>query len=95
MNMFGNDIINAFDAAGTNSDNSSSIEGFMCQTDYDCELGWAAGGVPVYSSEEDLRKHRSCVGKGCGIVRVRVLAVEVVQEEDVEKQAEYDNGPAH
>jgi hypothetical protein len=54
---------------------------YMCKTDYDYELGNAAGGVPVYSSLADLKEQRSCV-RECGIVKVKVTLVEVVEEEN-------------
>lgn len=57
-----------------------SAEGFMCKTDFECEAGAAEGGVTVYPSEENLRERRPCAAS-CGIVRVRIVAVEVVQEE--------------
>jgi hypothetical protein len=55
--------------------------GFMCKVDFDCELGAAAGGVLVYPSLADLRKHRSCVVE-CGIIEVKVAFLGVVQEPD-------------
>lgn len=55
---------------------------YMCKTDYDWELGMAAGGTVLYASVEDLRKCRPCVD-GCGIVAVRVEFVQVVQEENL------------
>ena len=54
---------------------------YMCKVDFECELGLAAGGNMVYSSVEDLKECRPCV-KECGIVKVRVELVDVVQEED-------------
>jgi hypothetical protein len=33
----------------------------MCNVDFEHELGEAAGGVTIYASEKDLRKHRTCV----------------------------------
>jgi len=54
---------------------------YMCKVDYDHELGEASGGVELYSSEQDLRNSRKCVDQ-CGIVKVKVELVEVVQEED-------------
>ena len=59
----------------------SGEEGFMCATDFDCELGSARGGVPVYSSLEDLCEARSCI-KQCGVARVRVVLMEWVKEPD-------------
>jgi len=50
----------------------------MCQTDFECELGYVAGGVRVHSSIEDIKRTRRCVG-GCGIVEVEVRLVRVVE----------------
>jgi hypothetical protein len=55
------------------------VYGYMCKTDYECELGMAAGGNMVYSSEEDLRENRSCVEE-CGVVKVKIHLAEVIQE---------------
>lgn len=41
-----------------------AVPGWMCYTDFSCELGLAAGGNSIYASEEDLRKHRDCVNHG-------------------------------
>lgn len=57
--------------------------GYMCKTDFDYELGNAVGGTTIYPSENDLRRHRKCVD-GCGIVKVEVRLVEVVQQEQHE-----------
>jgi len=60
------------------------IEGFMCSTDWEDELGEASGGVPVYASAEDLRRHRGCVKvggpHGCRTVKVRVRFVAEIVE---------------
>ena len=53
----------------------------MCKVDYECELGAAAGGNVVYPTVEDLKERRRCVDE-CGIVKVAVSLVEVVQEEN-------------
>lgn len=58
---------------------------FMCKTDWDYEIGNAAGGNVVYASVEDLKSNRRCV-ESCGIVEVKVSLVRVIQEE-----AEYDH----
>lgn len=52
---------------------------FMCKTDYDHELGYAAGGVSLHPSVEDLKRCRPCVEQ-CGIVEVRVEYVATVAE---------------
>ena len=53
--------------------------GYMCQTDWDWEFGEARGGTAVYCSEADLKRERKCVSS-CGIVKVKVELVEVVEE---------------
>lgn len=52
---------------------SQSRTGFMCLTDFQHELGEASGGISVYADEDDLKKHRNC-WKGCGILKVEVVA---------------------
>jgi len=63
-----------------------SVIGYMCKTDYEVELGGRSGGNVVYPSISDLKEHRKCVEE-CGIVKVAVSLVEVVQEENYD---EYD-----
>ena len=53
------------------------VIGYMCLTDFECELGLASGGNTVHPSVEDLQKRRACVS-GCGIVEVKVLFSRVV-----------------
>lgn len=52
---------------------------YMCKTDYDYELGYAAGGNRVHPSIEDLRRCHPCVDS-CGIVEVEVILRKVIQE---------------
>lgn len=52
---------------------SQSRTGYMCLTDFQHELGEASGGISVYADEDDLKKHRNC-WKGCGILKVEVVA---------------------
>ena len=52
---------------------------YMCMTDYDHEIGQAAGGTPMYASISDLRECRPCV-EDCGIVEVHVSLVRIVQD---------------
>ena len=58
-----------------------TAEGYMCKTDFECELGAAKGGNVVYPSEQDLRESKPCVDS-CGIVKVKVVAVEIIQESE-------------
>lgn len=52
---------------------------YMCQTDWNWELGEAMGGAEVYCSVDDLKQERKCVSS-CGVVKVKVELVEVVEE---------------
>ena len=54
--------------------------GYMCQVDFDWELGEALGGTKIYSSVDDLKYERPCVSN-CGIVKVVITFEECVQEE--------------
>ena len=58
-----------------------TVTGYMCLTDFECELGMACGGNVVYPSEKNLRKHRKCIPT-CGIAKVEVTGIEVLQEPD-------------
>jgi hypothetical protein len=53
--------------------------GYMCQTDWDWELGEALGGSTIYPSVEDLKDHRKCVSS-CGIVKVKIELEEIVDK---------------
>lgn len=56
-----------------------AVPGWMCYTDFSCELGEAAGGNSIYASEEDLRKHRKCVNsreKWCAPTEVVTMSKE-------------------
>ena len=60
-------------------EDGSGVAGFMCATDFCCELGSAMRGNVIYPSVDDLNREKGCV-EGCGIVEVRVVGVRVVQE---------------
>lgn len=65
--------------------------GYMCKVDFDHELGAAKGGNVVYPSVEDLRENRNCVNSGgCGIVKVKVVGIEVIAEDNFEQYYEQD-----
>ena len=53
---------------------------YMCKTDFEYNLGYAAGGNSVYASAEDLKRCRPCV-ESCGIVAVKIEYVYTVQDE--------------
>lgn len=58
------------------------IEGYMCLIDFECEMGAASGGNIVYPSIKDLKLCRQCVDQ-CGIVKVKVEAVKIVQKSKI------------
>lgn len=68
-------------AMGADNEEGTVVYGYMCMVDFECELGMASDGNKVYPSLEDLKEYRSCVSQ-CGIVKVAVVAVEIVQEQD-------------
>jgi hypothetical protein len=51
---------------------------YMCRTDFEYELGCAAGGNKVYANIDDLKSSRPCVSS-CGIVAVKVELVRIVE----------------
>lgn len=63
---------------------------YMDKVDFDFELGEAEGGNTVFSSEEDLLKHQPCA-KECGIVKVSVELLEVVNEGNFGKKVRSNN----
>ena len=56
----------------------SGVVGFMCLTDFECEVGAAIGGNLVCPSIDDLKRRRPC-SDSCGIVEVRVVGLRIVQ----------------
>ena len=58
------------------------VLGYMCGTDWQYELGKAAGGNVVYASPEDCVKRRKC-SERCGIVEVKVYFSRWVKEQDM------------
>jgi len=59
---------------------TGEMHGYMCKVDFECELGFAEGGNTVYPSVENLKERRKCTPQ-CGIVKVAVRCLEVVQAE--------------
>ncbi len=53
--------------------------GYMDLTDWDYELGEALGGNKIYPSIEDCIENNKCIDE-CGIIKVEIRAVEVIQE---------------
>ena len=47
------------------------VIGYMCATDWECELGLASGGNTIFPSKEDAINRLKCA-EGCGIVEVEV-----------------------
>ena len=65
---------------GRENPDDTFIDGYMDATDWECEMGSASDGNRVYPSIEALREHnKHCIDE-CGIVKVRVQFLEVVQE---------------
>lgn len=57
---------------------------YMDGVDFQHELGEAAGGTRLYRSIEDLKKHSDCWVE-CGIVKVKVILVEWVEDQNFGK----------
>ena len=53
------------------------VFGYMDATDFNYELGQAAGGVTIYSSEKDILDHCPCA-ESCGVVKVSIELVDKV-----------------
>lgn len=60
-------------------DGQDFVIGYMDLVDFECELGCAMGGNKVYPSITDLKESKKCV-EGCGIVKVKVEFIEIVDE---------------
>ena len=58
--------------------------GYMCLTDYDWELAEARHPSCIWASIESLKEDRPCVEE-CGIVKVKIVCVEIIQEPDFSK----------
>lgn len=65
-------------------------EGYMCKVDYEDELGYANSNI-VYASEAAVRQ-RKCVEQ-CGIVKVGVTLLGVVQEDNFPTDDDLDRDP--
>ncbi len=61
--------------------------GYMCKTEFDWEVGEALGASRVYSTVEELKEKRKCT-QNCGIVKVSISVVEVIQSENREWEKE-------
>jgi len=56
-----------------------AIQGWMCGTDFTCELGAASGGNVVYPTRENLIENRDCVSADdnyCAPTEVYVMSRE-------------------
>lgn len=60
------------------AEEDGSVIGYMCRTDWECELGAACRGNVVYPSIFDLKQNRTCYA-GCGIVEVAVTLRRIVE----------------
>lgn len=56
------------------------VLGYMCQIDFECQLGAHLGGDKIYPSEEDCRENRKCVNRECGLVEVKVKATRIIHQ---------------
>lgn len=83
----GSEVIHAM-----NAEEGGSVIGYMCATDWECEIGAALGGNVIYTSPEDAIENRKCIG-GCGLVEVEVRFRRVVREGS-EEQNDYQDGYA-
>jgi len=54
------------------------VIGYMCRTDFECELGAASGGNTIYPSVEDLKRYKPCA-ESCGVVEVEVRYRRIVE----------------
>lgn len=70
-------------------DGQEPVRGYMCLTDFECELGAACGGNTVYPSLSDCLAHRRCV-VGCGIVEVEVRAKKVILTPARDEEGAFD-----
>lgn len=69
-----------------------TVVGYMDMVDFDHELGCALGGNTVYPSADDLRDNRRCHPQ-CGIVKVAVQFLEVIQEQNLDAEIEETEPP--
>ena len=53
------------------AEEDGAVIGYMCATDWECEIGIASGGNRVFPSLEDALERLGCA-KGCGVVEVEV-----------------------
>lgn len=57
-----------------------SVDGYMCLIDWKYEAGNNMLGNRIFYSIDSVKEFRSCV-EDCGIVKVKLSFVEVIQEE--------------
>ena len=65
---------------GRDNPEDDFVTGYMCLIDFECELGMAWDGAPVYPTVEDLKAHHS-PWESCGIVEVQVKYVRTIVEQ--------------
>ena len=65
-----------------NANEDGVVVGYMCGTDWSCELGAASDGNKVYPSVGALMEERKCTDE-CGIVEVEVKFRRVVRESKI------------
>jgi hypothetical protein len=66
---------------GCENSGETFVDCYMDRVDFGFELGMATGGNRVYASVEDLKERSRCVAS-CGIVKVRVQFLELVEPGD-------------
>lgn len=71
------------------AEDDGSIIGYMCTTDYECELGLNLHGNKIYPSVESLKEHKSC-WEECGIVEVKVVYSKTICDENYSKYLHSD-----
>lgn len=62
--------------------------GYMCQVDYECELGMADGGITIFPSPQECREYRKCTDS-CGMVEVEVTVRRVITPQNF---GEFEDG---
>lgn len=65
---------------GRENPSDAFVVGYMCLTDFRCELGKNMRGNTIYPTVEDCIKDRGGCTDECGIIEVEVKALRIVQE---------------
>ena len=54
-----------------NAEDDGTVTGYMCATDWECEIGANADGNVIFPSLETAMQRLKCA-KGCGVVEVSI-----------------------